>query len=168
MKSPLIRRFHLRLIMFMPFGHGVRAFLAQISAYGPTAWVSRGHSFLGTGPEGARQTRYLAPSGPHIRLIGLRTLGAAQGFVGPPLRGLRVCVTTLNPAGGARFECGPPRRAAAFPAGRDQLAGRVPAGSSQAATTRASSLHESGGEPPHSKAPAAPSGSTFDSSACEP
>jgi hypothetical protein len=46
----------------------------------------------------------------------------------------------------------------AFPAGRDQLAGRAHAGSSQAGTTRASSLHESGGEPPHSRAPAAPSG----------
>ena len=75
--------------MFMPFGHGVCASLAQSSPYGPTAWVAGAHSFFGTSPEGARQTRYLAPSGLDIRLIGLRTLSAAQGFAGPPFRGLR-------------------------------------------------------------------------------
>jgi hypothetical protein len=41
---------------------------------------------------------------------------------------------------------------------RGQLAGRAHAGSTQADTTRASSLDESGGKPPHSKAPAPPSG----------
>ena len=27
-------------MMFMPFGHGVRAFLAQISAYGTRGWAA--------------------------------------------------------------------------------------------------------------------------------
>jgi len=34
MKSRVVRRFHLRLMMFMPFGHGVCAFIAQVSADG--------------------------------------------------------------------------------------------------------------------------------------
>jgi len=46
--------------------------------------------------KGRDRPRYLAPSGLDIRLIGLRTLGAAQGFVGPPLRGLRGFETTSS------------------------------------------------------------------------
>ena len=68
----------------------------QVSANGPTAWVAGGPWPFGRALKGRDKLRYFAPSGLVIRPSGFVTLGVAQGFVSPPLRGSGGFETTFS------------------------------------------------------------------------
>ena len=94
----LVRRFHLRLMIFMPFGHGDLAPRAQVSAYGR---IGRGFAEPGrTSPCGKLQKMKVHPGmlmKRQVSGIGCWVSGAAPSIAGcrPRMRGPGTICATL-------------------------------------------------------------------------